>query len=137
MYNHPHSVINFLPKNAIREIHKLDFGDIFFLENTIVTELHEGIIYGWEKAKEIIQLAENFFGKDFYVNYIANRIYDYSVIAPDLLKFFESKRRLRSFCIVSQSTKSIALEQLFYKEGRIMHFTDLKLALDFTGDLPH
>lgn len=136
---HPKSVINRVPKESIKEIHHLDFGDVIFLDKTIVTELNEGIIYGWEKGKLVIELAEKCFGRDFYVNYMANRIYDYSVIAQDWKKFFEDNRKLRSFCIVTYGQTGItnlAMERLFYKEGKIMHFTDLTLALQYTGNLP-
>ena len=139
MNYHPNSVINHLPEEAIKEIHQLDFGNVIFLDKTIVTELNEGIVYGWEKGLKVIELAEKYYGKNFYVNYMANRIYDYSVIAQDWNKFFEQNRRLRSFCIVTHSrsgTTNIPIERLFYKEGKIMHFTDLHLALKYTGNLP-
>lgn len=137
---HPNSVINFLPPEYIKQIHQLDFGNIIFLDKTIVTEINEGVIYGWEYGSQVISLAEKYYGKDFYVNYMANRIHDYSVVAQDWSKFFEENRRLRSFCIVTHSmigTTNIAIERLFYKEGKIMHFTDLKLALEYTGNLPN
>ena len=136
---HPNSVIRNVPKDSIKEIHRLEFGTVIFLEKTIVTELDEGITYGWEYGSQVIDLAEKCFGKNFYVNYMANRIYDYSVIAQDWLKFFEQNRSLRSFCIVTygQTGKTnIVIERLFYKEGKIMHFTDLTLALQYTGNLP-
>lgn len=136
---HPNSVINCVPEETIKEIHRLDFGDVIFLNKTIVTELNEGISYGWEKGSEVIKLAEKCFGKDFYVNYMANRIYDYSIIAQDWKKFFEQNRKLRSFCIVTYGQigkTNLAIERLFYKEGKIMHFTNLELALQYTGNLP-
>ena len=136
---HPNSVLSLLPEKSVREIHQLDFGNIIFLDKTIVTELDEGIIYGWERGIKVIQLAEKYYGKDFYVNYMSNRIYDYSVVAQDWSKFFEQNRRLRSFCIVTHGkpgTTNIPIERLFYKEGKIMHFTDLSLALEYTGNLP-
>ncbi|MBT8296165.1 MAG: hypothetical protein KJP01_04285 [Gramella sp.] len=139
MSRHPNSVINFVNNEAILEIHHLDFGDVIFLDKTIVTELNEGINYGWEQATEVIALAEKFYGKDFYVNYMANRIHDYSVQAQDWLKFFENNRQLRSFCIVTHGKTgitNIAIERLFYKQGNIMHFKDIKLALEYTGNLP-
>ena len=139
MDTHPNSVLNSVPKESIKEVHRLDFGDVIFLDKTIVTELNEGITYGWEKGSLVIKLAEKCFGKDFYVNYMANRIYDYSVIAQDWIKFFEENRKLRSFCIVTYGQTgqtNLAIERLFYKKGKIMHFTDLKLALQYTGNLP-
>lgn len=136
---HKNSVINILPEDGVKEIHHLDFGNVFFLDRTIVTELKEGITYDWEKGKQIINLAEKFYGKNFYVNYMANRIHDYSVKAQDWTRFFEENRHLRSFSIVTHGhtgITNIAIERLFYKEGKIMHFTDLKLALQYTGNLP-
>ena len=136
---HTDSVINLLPKDSILEIHHLDIGDIIFLNKTIVTELKEGVTYDWHGGLQVISLAEKFYGKNFYVNYIANRIHDYAVKAQDWTKFFQENRSLRTFCIVTYGktgTTNIAIERLFYKEGKIMHFTDLKMALQYTGNLP-
>lgn len=138
MQTHPNSVVNIIPNESIMEIHHLDFGDIIFLDKTIITELSEGITYGWEQGSQVIALAEKCFGKDFYVNYISNRLHDYSVVAQDWSKFFEQNRQLRSFCIVTPSktgTTNIAVERIFYKQGNIMHFTDLSEALRFTGNI--
>lgn len=138
MGNHPNSIINLIPEEKLKEIHHLDFGTIFFLDNTVVTELNEAINYDWEKSAQVISLAEKFYGKDFYIHYIANRINDYSVVAQNWLKFFDQNRKLRSFSIVTYGitgTTNIAIERLFYKEGKIHHFTDLTEALKFTGNL--
>ncbi|CAL66569.1 hypothetical protein [Christiangramia forsetii] len=138
MQTHPNSVLNIVPDDSVKEIHHLDFGDIIFLDQTIITELYEGITYGWEQASQVIVLAEKSYGQDFYVNYISNRLHDYSVVAQDWSKFFKQNRQLRSFCIVTHSktgTTNIAVERIFYKEGNIMHFTDLSEALKFTGNL--
>ncbi|WP_166435168.1 hypothetical protein [Christiangramia sabulilitoris] len=136
---HPNSVLNIIPSKDVLQKHQLDFGDFIFLENTIVAELNEGITFGWELAKQVIALAEKVYGKDLHVNYISNRMYDYSVVAQDWLKFFNQNRKFRSFCIVTHGwtgTTNIKIERLFYKEGEIKHFTDLKEALAFTGNLP-
>lgn len=138
MANHPKSIINLIPEENMKEIHHLDFGTIFFLDNTVVTELNEAINYDWEKSFQLITIAEKLYGKDFYVHYIANRINDYSVVAQDWLKFFDQGRKLKSFCIVTHGdtgTTNIAIERLFYKDDTIHHFTDLAEALKFTGDM--
>ncbi len=139
MGTHPNSIINLLSIDEIKEIHHLNFGDIFFLKNTMVTELNDAIHFDWEKAILLIDLAEKFYGKELFMNYIANRIYDYSVVAQNWLKFFEQDRKLKSFSIVTYGQTgmtNIVMERLFYKKGKIQHFTNLTEALKFTGDLP-
>jgi len=89
---HPKSIVNLIPEKIFQEVHQLSFGDIYFLENTIVTELN----FGWEYGSEIIPLAEKHFGRQFFINYFSNRIYDYSLIAQDWRKFFDQNRKLKN-----------------------------------------
>lgn len=138
MSKHPKSIVNLIPERIFQEVHQLSFGDIYFLENTIVTELNEGINFGWEYGSEIIPLAEKHFGRQFFINYVSNRIYDYSVIAQDWRKFFDQNRKLKNFCIVTPGNTgvaNIAIERVFYKDGQIINFTDLMEALKFTGNI--
>lgn len=128
------SVINIIPEKDIKQSHNLEFGNFYFLKNTIISEVKESVTYDWNKAQQIIKLAEEFFGPDFHVNYIANRINDYSVVAQDWIKFFKQNRKLKSFCIVTYSKVgriNLVMERFFYKPSHIHHFTNLQDALDF------
>ncbi|MDR5590267.1 hypothetical protein [Christiangramia sp. SM2212] len=135
---HPNSIVNYVPQNSIKEIHHMEFGDIYFLRNTIIAEIAEGMVYGWESGKKVIELAEKFYGIDSRLNYMANRIHDYTVIAQDWTRFFSENKSLQNFCIVTHGNTgvtNIAIERIFYKDGEIQHFTNLIDALKFLKEM--
>ena len=57
---HPDSVVNYVTKDSIKEIHNFDFGDYYFFENFVVSELKNSITFDWHKAQDLINKALNF-----------------------------------------------------------------------------
>lgn len=115
----------------VKEVHHLSFGSYYFFDNYIISEIHDEVLFNWEKAQEVIQIAEKFYGSDYQPHYIANRIYDYSIVPNDWLKFFKTRYRLKSFLIVSSNKSSVVnftFEKIFYK-GNIRKFHSLKEAI--------
>lgn len=118
-------------------IHRLDFGDFYFFKNLVVGEIHDEVLFNWQKAKEVIDLAEEVLGKGCKPYYISNRINDYSIIAKDWLKFFKYRYSLKNYIIVTYKNSSIMnmmFERLFYKDtqdGLILRFSNLGDAINF------
>lgn len=57
---------------------RLEFGSITFLDNILIAELNEGILFDIPHNKELLELGrEHFNGKPY--GYISNRINSYSV----------------------------------------------------------
>lgn len=118
----------------VREKHELPFGVFYFFDNFIISEIKEGVLFEWEKAEEIINLGIQFYGNDTnHLNYISNRINDYSIKPQDWLKFLNMGKRFRQFAVVTYRAKSIPnliIERFFYKDT-ILTFDSLLEAVNF------
>jgi hypothetical protein len=56
----------------------LSFGNFFFLDNFIISEINRGIHFDWKKIKKISKLIIEHYGKDCKIGYVSNRINSYS-----------------------------------------------------------
>lgn len=110
------------------------FGNVFVFKEFVVSEINEGQVFNWEKAKLIAKDVFSFLdtnGAD--VIFISNRINSYSVVPLDWLKFYNQQYTLKAYCVVSQNKRSILntrLESLFYAK-RIKHFNSIFEAVNF------
>ncbi|TBW29199.1 hypothetical protein [Gramella sp. KN1008] len=126
------SVLDIVPYDQITKIHHLEFGNFYFLDNIIIAEVFEGVVYDWSKGRLVFALAAQHFGRS-PVHYISNRINDYSIRPQDWRSFYEHKQYLESYCIVTYTSSgytNLLFEQLFYS-SQIYHFHDLENALTF------
>ena len=101
------------------------------IKEFVVSEINEGQVFNWEKAKLIAKDVFSFLdtnGAD--VIFISNRINSYSVVPLDWLKFYNQQYTLKAYCVVSQNKRSIWLESLFYAK-RIKHFNSIFEAVNF------
>ena len=94
-------------KGQILKEHSFKFGDFYFFENFVVAEIAEGELFDWERAQMVIDLATDFYGADAKVNYISNRIYNYSIVPQDWIKFYKNRYQLKSFSVVTYSQSGL------------------------------
>lgn len=66
---------------------QFSFGNFYFFDNFVISELNEGIHFSWEKIQEVIGYFFEHYGNDFKIGYISNRVNAYS-IEPQLWKRF-------------------------------------------------
>ena len=118
----------------VRETHELAYGVFYFFDNFIISEIKEGVLFDWEKALEILNLGIEFYGNETnHLNYISNRINDYSIKPQDWLKFLNMGKRFKLFAVVTYRSKSIPnliIERFFYKDT-ILSFDSLFDAVNF------
>jgi hypothetical protein len=112
-----------------------DFGDIFIFEGFIVSEIKDGVNVTWKyHGKRIVEDVTHFLGTDGCdLVYISNRMYSYSVVALDWVKFFASNHTLKAYYIVSDKPNSklnIMIENLFFN-NRIKKFDSLLAAVNW------
>lgn len=108
----------------------LPFGIFYFFDDFIISEIDEGIHFDWGKGKQIIKIAERYYGGNSNVVYISNRINSYSLSPMDWLKF-NKKYKMHEFIIVSKSKigiTNIFLEKIFSKIN-IKSFNDIDDAI--------
>lgn len=113
---------------------QLPYGNFYFLDCLIVSEVAEGEIFNLEKAKPVMKEAARFFGTEAPLGYVSNRIHDYSLAPQDWMSFFKKKHCLTTIGLVAYSPigfTNIALERMFIKL-EVKSFSDLELALTWT-----
>lgn len=120
------------------EEHQLEFGDFYFFDNLVISEIHEEVLFNWEKAKIVIDIAERIYGKGCQPYYISNRIYKYSIIPKDWIRFFNNRYTIKAYLIVtynsSTSIMNLMFEKLFFGNSNlptIKKFQTLSEAIDF------
>ncbi|PZW39587.1 hypothetical protein LX95_01945 [Mesonia algae] len=115
----------------IKKTHELKIGTFFFFEKFIVAEINEGENVNWGNCQELIKLAIDFYPNEIKVNYISNRINEYSVSPADWLKFLKNVNRIKNYYIVCSSKSSftnLIFEKLFFKK-RIYQTNSLQTAI--------
>lgn len=117
----------------IEDTHISKYGNYYFLNGFIVSEINKGVVYNWEVAQEIIELAVNYYGENLPVCLISNRIYPYATNPLGWNKFFKSKRRLNAFAVVSyteRTWKNAAIEKLFFN-SKMERFKNIHEAVNW------
>ena len=109
--------------------------EIFFVfEGFVVSEINEGVIYSWENhARLVTRDITEIIPEYSNLIYISNRIYSYSVVPSDWIKFFNNQFELRAYAVVGHTTGSflnMVIEALFFKKN-IKQFTNLEEAINW------
>ena len=118
----------------IKEIREYHFGKFYFFDSLVIGELNEGITFGWEMGKRVIDAAREVFGEDMPISYISNRINNYYVVPADWAKFFRHRHQLDFYCVVGNtkgSFASLVMERMFFKNS-IKQFSDLEKAIQWS-----
>ncbi|MCL8009228.1 hypothetical protein M8845_17500 [Gelidibacter japonicus] len=74
----PHSKIEF------------SFGKFYLCKNFVISELHEGVHFDWDKILEVIGALLDYYGDGLEIAYISNRVESYS-IEPQLWHRFHKE----------------------------------------------
>ncbi len=122
--------------NVLEDVYILDTGTYYFFEDFIISEINEGLLFDWNMAQKLINLAENHYGKNNKVAYISNRVHSYSLVPQDWLKFFKARNSISAFAVVSYNEKEksdILIERLFFK-SKIKKFFNLNDAVAWASE---
>ncbi len=95
-------------------------GDFFFFKKFVVGEIGEGVHFNWELAKEVVQMANDHYGKVIKVAYISNRVNSYSVHAQDWQKFYKEKNQMEAMAVVAYNKigiMNVVLENIFIQSN--------------------
>jgi len=117
--------------NEAKKIFKLQLGTFYFFEKFIVAEINEGENVNWNNCQDLIKLATDHYPPNIKINYISNRINNYSVSPVDWLKFINNINRIDNYYVVCQSKSSFLnfqFEKLFFTKN-IFQTNSLKSAM--------
>lgn len=95
----------------------LDFGKITIIDNILIAELNEGILFDVEDNRKLLKLGNKIF-KGMPYGYISNRVNSYAV-NPMIYLDSSSTLSLKAIAVVSNNPvchKNTFLEKQFYKE---------------------
>lgn len=111
------------------------FADVFIFENYVISEIAEGVVFSWDDhGKYICKDVARIVGETNELIYISNRIYSYTVVPTDWLKFYKnSNYAIKAYYIVGDSQHSIinaAIESLFFN-SKIKRFNSIEAAVNF------
>lgn len=113
---------------------KLPFGNFYFFEKFIVSEMNEGIHFDWQRVKILSDLMVSHYGKEKQqLVYLSNRVNSYSIEPQSWLKFDKKYNLFKASGIIAYDQRgglSVVLERIFSKE-KIKRFRSLKEAVDW------
>nr|WP_299343888.1 hypothetical protein [Allomuricauda sp.] len=118
----------------IREIREYEFGVFYFFDNLVISEINEGVLFGWEMATKAVEAAYEIIGRDNAIAYISNRVNSYSVVPTDWRKFYFNRHQLDFYSVVGNTQGSFAsliLERMFFRNN-IRQFSDLETAIKWS-----
>jgi hypothetical protein len=107
---------NLLPNSKI----EFSFGTFFFLDKIIISELHEGIHFDWDKIEQVISEIAEHYGDNFKVAFLSNRINSYSIEPQLWVDFYKDYHFIVATAIVAYNDfnyKNAALEKHFSKNS--------------------
>lgn len=113
---------------------EMPFGNFYFFERFLVSELNQGVHFSWDKVKKVAEIASKYYGENNKIVYISNRVNSYSIEPQSWLKFDKEYNFFKASAIIAYDMKgglSVVLEKLF-SEKRIQKFTDLDSAIDWS-----
>lgn len=120
----------------IIETHRIELGEIHFLENLVVLEFDEGAHIDFNSSQEFLNLIIDFYGLEKQFGYITNRVNKFSVAPLDCSKFNTYLKNLTIFGNVAYSyldNLNIDLEKRFC-EIPYKGFNDIYSAVDWVNN---
>jgi len=124
--------------NLEHEEIKLPFGNFYFFEKFVISELKDGVHFDWQRVKILSDIMISHYGKKRKdLVYISNRVNSYSIEPQSWLKFDKKYNMFQASGIIAYDQRgglSVVLERIFSKE-RIKRFRSLKEAVDWAQAL--
>lgn len=104
------------------------FGDFYLLDHFVISELHDGIHFDWDKIQEVIGMLIDHYGVKPQIGYLSNRINSYSIEPQLWLEF----HRDYDFIVASAT---VSYTDFNYLNATIeKHFTTTSLKRCFSLD---
>ncbi|MFK5982348.1 MAG: hypothetical protein QM499_05480 [Flavobacteriaceae bacterium] len=111
----------------------LSFGDFYFFDYFIISEIFEGVVLDCNKGKQILKIAKKQYGSDLSkIILISNRINSYSLIPQNWLKFDKTKNTFKSYFIIPYNLmckNNIRLEE-YFSEISFKYLYNLDIAVN-------
>ena len=73
--------------NTYQKKVEMPFGNFYFFEKFVISEIHEGEHFDWEKVQQIMKITFHYYKENFKIAYISNRVNSYSMEPQTWIKF--------------------------------------------------
>ncbi|MCF7559968.1 hypothetical protein L3X39_04905 [Sabulilitoribacter multivorans] len=113
------------------------FGNFYFLDKLIVSELNESVHFDWDLIQNIMADAVDYYGKDAQLGYISNRVNSYSMDPHTWNQVLDEYNMLVAGAIVTYNSMTFmnaTLEKRFSKNS-IKRCLSLEEAMEWTLNL--
>ncbi len=84
--------------NTYQKKIEMPYGNFYFFEKFVVSEINEGEHFDWEKVQQIMNISFLHYPENFKIAYISNRVNSYSMEPQTWIKF---KKRGLDFIVAS------------------------------------
>jgi len=115
----------------------LPFGSFYFFDKFFLSEINEGEHFDWDKIMLLMVEVYKYYGENFKLAYMSNRVNSYSIEPQSWVKFQKKYNCVLATAIVAYNNKgslSVVLERLFFKE-KLQKFSDLDEAISWVQNL--
>ena len=65
--------------NTYQKKVEMPFGNFYFFEKFVISEINEGEHFDWEKVQQIMNMVFHHYKENFKIAYISNRVNSYSM----------------------------------------------------------
>lgn len=121
-----------LGKEAI-SIVETKFGNLYFFDNFLITEIYEGVVMGEKEFTKVFDLCMDYYGSEKPFGIVSHRLYPYSVNVFELIPIADKFKSVVANAVVAYtdlSLKNFELEkQLLKFKGKF--FNNLDSAIDW------
>lgn len=115
-------------KSRIIEAQHFEMGDLYFFENLVISEIHEGKHLCLETANDYLIAISEFYGDKKPFGYISNRVNSFSIEALDFPVFIDILENLKEFLTITYKNAdemNAGVEKLFcpitYEKSNSLH----------------
>ena len=114
------------------------FGNFFFFEKFVVSEINEGEHFSWSKIQQVIEEINRFYGENFKIAHISNRIHSYSINPANWIKFHKQGYGfVVATAVVSYTDTAVKLATLekLFSPNSLKRCKSLEEAIDWVSAL--
>ena len=98
----------------------LSFGNFYFTERFVISEINQGIHFGWTEIQDLITAVVEHYGSDHKIAYISNRLNSYSYEPDSWIRLEKMYDNLIASAIVSYhnlGNMNASLDKLMSKKS--------------------
>lgn len=124
--------------NTYQKKIEMPFGNFYFFEKFIISEINEGEHFDWDKVLQIINIAFQHYKKGFRIAYISNRVNSYSMEPQTWIKLKKNNVNFivaAAIIIYDEISLEIATLEKSFTTNSIKRCFSLDEAINWVYDL--